>query len=296
MVRMDEEEKQKWLEAGKITRKALEHGKKKISPDKTLLEVAEAVENKINEQGAETAFPVNLSLNEEAAHYTPEAEDDKKFGESIVKLDVGAQVDGYIGDCARTIDLTNENKELVKASEEALENAIEMVEPGAKTREIGAKIEETIESHGFKPIKNLSGHVMVQGIVHTGLTIPNYNTAGFELQEDMVIAIEPFATKGRGKVSSGSKTLIFGLKEEKPVRNQHARKILELAKNYEEYPFAERWLTKAAKGFKLKAGLKELVQKEVFTTYPVLKAKDLVSQTENTVIVTEDGCEITTKL
>ncbi len=196
MVRMDEEEKQKWLEAGKITRKALEHGKKKISPDKTLLEVAEAVENKINEQGAETAFPVNLSLNEEAAHYTPEAEDDRKFGESIVKLDVGAQVDGYIGDCARTIDLTNENEELVKASEEALENAIEMVEPGAKTREIGAKIEETIESHGFK----------------------------------------------------------------------------------------------------LKAGLKELVQKEVFTTYPVLKDKDLVSQTENTVVVTEDGCEITTKL
>jgi methionyl aminopeptidase len=283
--------------AGKLTAEALAKGAKLIKPGSLLLDVAEAVEKHINSK-AKCAFPCNISIGNQAAHYTPSIGDKKVFGDNdVVKLDCGAQVNGYIGDSALTVDLSGENTALVEASREALDAALSIVKPGVTSSELGAAIEKVIEAKGFKPIRNLTGHVLRQGFLHTGLTIPNVSvSSGWELKEGMAIAIEPFATKGRGSVSEERTVEIFSLDKMRPVRNADARKLVAFVE--EEYgllPFAERWLAPIASGLKLKAALRELMQKEVFHSYPVLSDTGLVSQAEHTIVVTADGCEVTTK-
>ena len=97
---MDKETEKKWIEAGKIGAMALDYGIKLIKPRVKLLEVAEKVEQKIKELGGRPAFPCNISRNDLAAHYTPGYNDEEIFLESdIIKLDVGAHIDGCISVC-----------------------------------------------------------------------------------------------------------------------------------------------------------------------------------------------------
>src|SRR3990167_6701244 len=147
-----------WDKAGKISAQILNFGKKLIKVDSNVLEVVEKIENEIKKTEGLPAFPVQVSMNEMAAHFTPNDENDLKFKDGdLVKLDVGVHINGAIGDNALTIDL-GENKELSKASEMALKEAVKLAKPGTKIFEIGQIIEKTIKEFGFKPIKNLSGH------------------------------------------------------------------------------------------------------------------------------------------
>ena len=156
---MDKETEKKWIEAGKIGATALQLGGKLIKPGVKLVDIAEQVEQKIRDMGGKPAFPCNISRNDLAAHYTPPHNDDEVFLEGdIIKLDVGAHVDGYISDNAMTIDLANEYPKLVKATREAVDKAIKILKPGIKIREIGKVIEETIVGLDATPITNLSGH------------------------------------------------------------------------------------------------------------------------------------------
>lgn len=293
----EKKEEELFLEGGRIAHIALKAGEKSIKKGAKLMDVTETVEKKIKDEGGELAFPVNISQNERAAHYTCSINDESVFGSDVVKLDVGAQVNGYIGDNALTVDLTGKHAKLVKASEDALDVAVKMIAPGVNNIDVGTKIEEVIEKAGFKPIENLSGHVIKQNILHCGLSIPNVGRGmEFEIEEGMIIAIEPFASMGRGRVTNEKHTEIFGLEEVKPVRNKDARKLLEyVAENQPFLPFSERSLSSICSGFRLKVALKELVTKGVFESYPVLRDDGLVSQAENTVLVTSDGCEVTTK-
>ena len=98
---------QSYLKAGRTAAEALHYGRSLIKPGVTYYEVAEAVEAKIRQLGCDLAFPCNISRNEIAAHYTPPAGDETVFTENdIIKLDVGAQHNGYVGDNALTVDLT----------------------------------------------------------------------------------------------------------------------------------------------------------------------------------------------
>jgi methionyl aminopeptidase len=211
----------------------------------------------------------------------------------MVCLDVGVHVDGYIADAATTVDLSG-NPELVEAAEEALDVAVDAVEPGVDTGTIGAEIEDVIRGYGYTPVLNLSGHGVEQWDAHTGPSIPNRGVEhGSVLDVGDVIAIEPFATDGRGKVSEGSKEEIYGLENERSVRNRQARQVLEqVTEEYRTLPFAARWLDAS----RAEMALRRLKQQDVLHGYPVLKEEDgrLVSQAEHTLIVTEDGCEITT--
>ncbi|MCD6414647.1 MAG: type II methionyl aminopeptidase [Candidatus Diapherotrites archaeon] len=286
-----------YFEAGRISFKALQEGAKKIKKGVKLVDVAEYAEKLIKDEGADWAFPANISQNERAAHYTPSFDDESVFGDDIVKLDVGAHIDGFVGDNALTVDLTGKYKNLVKATEDALKNAIKTVAPGVKSTEVGAVIQETIEKAGFKPVENLSGHVLRKNLLHSGLSMPNVSWGNeFVIEEGMAIAIEPFASTGRGRVTDERLVEIFSLRKPVPLRNTEARKILNyVQENYPYFPFAERWLNSVSSGFKFKAALKELIQKGVFETHPVLRDEGLVAQTERTVLVTKDGCEVTTK-
>ncbi len=283
---------EKYIEAGKILRQVKEEAVKLIKPGVKLLEVAEFVENRIKELGAEPAFPCNISINSDAAHFTPKANDEREFKEGdVVKLDIGAHVDGYIADTAVTVDLGN-NEDLVRAAEEALKNAIDVIHAGVNTAEVSEAIFNTITEFGFKPIINLTGHGLDRYIAHAPPTIYNVKIEkGVELKEGMVIAIEPFVTNGVGKVAERSECEIFSLIAVKTVRMKQARQLMdEILKKYKMLPFAKRWL-KASDII-----LAKLVREGVLRAYPVLAevGKGLVSQAEHTVIVEEDGAKVIT--
>lgn len=296
---MDSQELQKWQEAGKIGARVLNYAKKLVKPEASLVEIAEKVEAKIKEFNAKSAFPINLSINEIAAHSSP-AYNDTEIAHGLLKIDLGVNIDGYISDTALTIDLTPEQKhrELIKASEEALENAIKIIKPGVSLEEIGKVIQETINYKGFSPIINLSGHELKRWNLHSGLTVPNYNNGSkIKLKEGMVLAVEPFATSGQGIVQDGKASGIYKFIAKHNTRDLESRKILDfIEKEYHELPFSARWLVKIF-GTRALLSLKLLEQANSLYHFKQLveKTKAPVSQAEHTILVTENGCKILTK-
>ncbi|MFC7132602.1 MULTISPECIES: type II methionyl aminopeptidase [Salinibaculum] len=293
-VDLTEEKYEKHREAGEILAQVREETAEKVEVGASHLEVAEWAEDRIRDLGGEPAFPVNISIDEEAAHATPSADDDSTFGEEMVNLDIGVHVDGWLADTAVTVDLSG-NPELKAASAEALDAAIETVEVGVTTGEIGAAVEEVIDGYGYNPVVNLTGHGLGHWDQHTEPNIPNRAVAqGVELEAGQVVAIEPFATDGGGKVKEGSEEEIFALEREASVRNRQAREALaQITEEFKTLPFAARWLDTD----RATMALRRLKRQDIVHGYPVLKEDDgcLVSQKEHTVIVTEDGCEVTTR-
>jgi len=293
---MEEEILQKYIQAGKIAKEAVKESKKIIKPGITLLEIADKIEALIREMGGQPAFPLNLSLNDLAAHYTPTAKDQTIFTDKdILKVDCGVHINGYIADTAYTVSFNPDHTGLIKASEEALDAALDLVRPGAHIRKISAAIEDVIKSHELNPIENLTGHGLEKYIQHTEPAIPNIRIEGnAKLEEDQVIAIEPFATSGRGLIKeSSAQIMIFVLENVRPVRSQAARNVLNyIVENFATLPFAQRWIENGLKlsEFQTRLALKELRDNGIIGEYPALKeiSSGLVSQHEHTIIVKDD--------
>jgi methionyl aminopeptidase len=291
---LTDEKFEKHREAGEILAQVRAAAADRVGVGASHLEVAEYAEDRIRELGGEPAFPVNISIDEEAAHATPTPDDDATFGEEMVNLDIGVHVDGWLADTAVTVDLSG-HADLAEAPEEALEAAIEVVEPGVETGEIGAEIESVIDGYGYNPVVNLTGHGLGHWEQHTEPNVPNRAVEqGVELEAGDVVAIEPFATDGGGKVNEGAHEEIYSLEREASVRDRGARQALEqIVEEFKTLPFARRWLETS----RAEMALRRLKQQNVVHGYPVLKEQDgfLVSQKEHTVIITEDGCEVTTR-
>jgi methionyl aminopeptidase len=283
-----------YLEAGRVASRILREGVAMVRVDGSILSVVEAVEARVREEGAGLAFPLNLSLNEDAAHDTATPGDPRIFRKGdMVKLDLGVQLDGYIADTASTVDL-GDSPRLVEASREALEAAIARVRPGVITGELGAVIQQEIEGRGYRPVANLTGHGLDRYRIHGPPTIPNIAIqGGAVLQEGMAFAIEPFASTGAGMVSDAPRIQIFQQIADKPVRLPAAREILTQVKDRNGLPFARRWLD----GSRVEIGLATLVRTSILHAYPVLHDRpgSLVSQAEHTLIVTGDGALVTTR-
>jgi len=293
-VDLTDEQYEKHREAGEILAQVREEVTERVEVGASHLEVAEWAEGRIRELGGEPAFPVNISIDEEAAHATPGADDDDTFGEEMVNLDIGVHVDGWLADSAVTVDLSG-NPDLVEASADALEAALDVVAAGVETGEIGRVVEDTIDGYGYNPVVNLTGHGLGHWEQHTEPNIPNRAVSqSTELQAGDVVAIEPFATDGSGKVSEGSTEEIYALEREASIRNRQARQALDqITDEFRTLPFATRWLDVS----RASMALRRLKRQDIVHGYPVLKEDDgcLVSQKEHTVIVTEDGCEVTTR-
>lgn len=285
---MNEKELKFLKEAGQIAGTALQKGLKQIKEGESVRKILDEVEEYISQKGAVPAFPAQISINSTAAHYCPTEDEDIKIKENdLVKLDVGVAVEGYVADNARTKCPAGKH-ELINATDEALKNALKIINPETTLSDIGKTIQQTISSHGYSPVRNLSGHGVDRYEVHTYPTVPNYETGDdTELGEDLTIAIEPFASDGAGVVYESNNPTVFTLSEEKPVRSPMARKVLQEIKKFEGLPFTTRWLTrKLGKGPTL-FGLRELRNKEMLQEHPPLidKTKGLVSQSEHSIIV-----------
>jgi methionyl aminopeptidase len=293
-VDLSDEEHEKCREAGEILAQVRDEAAERVEVGVSHLEIAQWAEERTRELGGEPAFPVNISIDEEAAHATPSIDEETTFGEEMVNLDIGVHVDGWLADTAVTVDLSG-TPDLAEAPEAALEAALELVEAGVSTGEIGARIEEVIDDYGYNPVVNLTGHGLAHWEQHTPPNIPNRAVSqSVELEAGDVVAIEPFATDGSGKVGEGNEAEIFALENERSVRNRDAREALDqITDQFRTLPFATRWLDVD----RPEIALRRLERQNVVHSYPVLKesAGNLVSQKEHTVIVTEDGCEVTTE-
>lgn len=292
-----------YIFAGTVASKARKFGIGLLKPDASLLDIAEKVESKIIEEGAGLAFPVNISINEIAAHFSPRADDERltlKKGD-VVKLDLGSHVDGYIADTAITVEIGSNNYcSMIEASSKALENVIDFIKPKVNLFEIGEVVEKTIQSYGFKPISNLTGHSMQRYILHAGKTVPNVSDLSYKnkLKIDDVLAIEPFATDGAGHVVTGEGSNIYLCKNTfnpRLIRNNREKLMFNKAKEiFKTLPFAQRWFDKRFSNSDNL--LRKLSFLGMIKHYPQLidADKGIVTQKEHTVIIKEEGCEVIT--
>ena len=297
----DEGPLDKYLQAGEISIKVKELLRKKVKVGVTALELCEIGEAKIVELGGKWAFPLNVSINNIAAHYSSPPEDTLVIQSgNIVKIDCGVHVDGYVADTAFTVSFGQDHGDLIKASEEATKAAIDLIRPGITTDRIGEEIESIIRSYDYRPIKELSGHQLDQNILHGPITIPNISgTKGIKLEEGQAFAIETFATSGTGSIHSDeSRCFIYQLYPVPvPLRlssSKQARRVI-LA-NYRDFPFTTRWIAKELTAPTARLALKYLSDKGQIKRHPVLSdiRDSFVSQSEHTVYLTGNSRIVTT--
>lgn len=290
---MQKEIFEKYEKARSISDSVILFTKPLVKENTLALGVVEKIENKIKEFGGAPAFPVNISINENAAHYTPDINDSLIFKENdLVKIDIGVHVDGYIWDRAFTICIGKKTHPLIEAAERALKESMKLIEPGVKIFEISEVVESTLEGLGFNPVRNLCGHGLDQYNQHARFSIPNgRNNIQNELQPNQALAMEVFSTDGVGWIKDSTPVLIFGYVQDKPVRMLEARQILQAAKtNFNKLPFAKRWLAKLKlpiSPFKIDMALKQLLDVEALREFPVLKEESggIVAQAEETIIL-----------
>ena len=292
---------EEYLKAGKIASEVREIVRAKDWIGKSVYEICEEVEGEIKKRGAKCAFPVNASINEIAAHYTAEPNDPITIKDTdLVKIDLGAQINGYIADTAVTVCYDAQFDGLVEAAEEALSNAMSMVKTGVKASDIGRTIETTIKQRGCKPIANLSGHSLDQYTIHAGRSIPNiWSIGGFSLSDSSAYACEPFVTteQGGGFVRNGQIKNIFAINSRKKTKDEQADKLLDFIwENFNMLPFALRWITKEWEEKEARKLLEILVKKKAVQAYPVLIEvnEQRVAQAEHTFIPNDTGATVTT--
>ena len=297
-----ESEVEQYIRAGEIACRAREEAERLVRAGVRVLDLAEVIEKMIRDLGGELAFPVNISIDNVAAHYTPLPDDSTVIGENaVVKIDIGVHVNGYIADTATTVVLSDVYRILAEAAQQALEKGLSVISVGRRFSDVGSVIDSVIRSYGFKPIYNLSGHRIDRYQIHAGETIPNFgdrlNLGKF--RPGCVYAVEPFATNGSGFVVESNVVTIYALK----YNPKKLMKISAEAGNFyssvysgrRSLPFAKRWYVKSYCE-RIDDILLELESKGLLTKYPVLieKHNGIVTQFEHTVVISHRGEVIVT--
>lgn len=292
-----------YIKAGKIASEVREYARNQDHTGRTLSEICNDVENEIIKKGGEPAFPVNVSLNDIAAHYTAEPNDPTIVKNTdVLKIDVGVHIDGYIADTAVTVSFDSKYQDLIDIAQRALDEAIGIARSNTRVSDIGRIIEKTITKYGCKPIQNLSGHSLERYTIHAGQSIPNIWTIGhsFNLSVNNVYAIEPFVTTkdGQGIVYEGKVKNIFGIASRKRTKDQKADEFLEYLWNkFKTLPFALRWVVKDYEEREALSLLETLLKKKNVHAYPILVegSNRIVVQAEHTIIPQESNTITITK-
>lgn len=272
-----------------------------MKPGVKIIDICDRVERMTAELGGRPAFPCNVDIDRVAAHYTAAVTDGSTILEnSLVKVDIGVHVEGYIADTAVTVCLNPELEYYVDAAEAALEEAIRSIRVGVRASVVGAAIEQTIRGRGLKPIRNLTGHKLARYVVHAGRSIPNVGGLDTHaLEEDEVYAIEPFTVPpdAAGEVRDGAPSNIYRFDKKRGVSDQSKEMLRFIQSEYRTLPFASRWVLRKFPGPEGVRAFNELLSSRSVAGYPQLveKSNATVAQAEHTVIVKADGCEVTTR-
>ena len=284
---------ERWREAARIAAGARELGLRLAVPGTRRRDLAEAIEAYVRERGAEPAFPANLSRNAEAAHYTPDDADGELLAAGdLLKVDVGAHLDGAVADTADTIEVGGGHRHahLVAAVHEALAAGIRAVRAGGPVDDVSTAIATAIRARGLKPVRDLTGHTIERYLLHAGKSVPNLpGLSGERFVEGEFVAIEPFATNGVGSIADGPFGHIQRFRRPPPAGDVE---LTRLYARFRTLPFTARWVHEPAERAALARGRRLLQGYPVF----VERAGGLVAQAEHTVRVGPSGAELLTSV
>ncbi len=296
---IDAEILEKWRHAGRIAAECREWARENVKPGVRLAHILETVEAMMRERGGAPAFPAQTSLNHVAAHYCSPPDDETVYREGdCVKVDFGVHVDGWVADTAASIDLSHDGRwgKLIQASADALKAAIATAGDGVHVGEIGAAVERTITAAGFEPVRNLTGHGVNRWKVHTPPQIPNYaERGGGKLKAGMVIAIEPFASTGKGYIKERGKSEVFMMVAPPRSAKGLDRDVLKAFESWRGLPIARRYFNHLDTDA-VEAALGKLAKQGSLMRFPPLVEDEgvMVSQTEHSLLITKDGVEVLT--
>ena len=286
--------------AGKLAAKILKALNEKAVVGAKLIDLALLADKMIADAGAEPAFPLNISINEEAAHFTPNMDEKRKIRKGdVVKLDVGVQFEGYIADTAFTKALGEGHADLIKATEEATQTVIDVIRPGTNTRDLGQLVEEIIRGYDLNPVKDLSGHSIRRYNLHAGKSVPLIaGRSGSTVEEGDVFAIETFASTGPGESRPDvNRVQIFRVVPiRRAIRSKAARQIKQIGlKAYHGLPCAYRWLEQRLDAGSLRMGMRELGREGLLQEYHTLidQPGSFISQNEHTILISDHATPTT---
>ena len=185
----------------------------KVRPGVTTLELDQAAERFIRSQGATPAFKgyrgfpgsICASPNHMVVHGIPGK---FKLGPGdILSVDIGVVKDGWVADAARTFavgEVSPVAEKLLEVTRESLFKAAEQCVPGNRLGDVGHAVQSHVEENGFSIVRSLVGHGIGRSM-HEDPQIPNYGPPGKreQLEEGMVLAVEPMTTAGRHQVRMG---------------------------------------------------------------------------------------------
>ncbi|KAJ3119170.1 Methionine aminopeptidase 2B, partial [Nowakowskiella sp. JEL0407] len=276
--------------AAEVHRQVRQYAKSQIKPGMSMIEICEMIENGtrnlVEAEGLEAgiAFPTGCSLNYVAAHYTPNSGDDTVLKyEDVMKIDFGVHVKGRIMDCAFTVHFDPQYDELVNAVKAATNTGIREAGIDARLGEIGAAIQETMESYEVtikgktypvKAIRNLNGHSIDPYHIHAGKTVPIVKSGdNTKMEEGEYYAIETFGSTGKGLVHEDLECSHYMREFELPnvtPRLPRAKALLNtINKNFGTLAWCRRYLDRIGETKYLLA-LKNLVDLGIVTPYPPL--------------------------
>lgn len=291
MSKAADEELESYIKAGEAIAQVKKEAPRLVKEGGTTLNICQKIEEQTRLDGCKPAFPCNVDINEVAAHYTSPPGDKSLIPEnSIVKIDLGAQFNGYVADTAVTVNFNDELQSMSLAVQEALERALKIIQVGTKLSEVGSAIERAIKEKGFRPISNLTGHGLARYQIHASPTIPNVNMPLMfgRFEADRAYAIEPFATTrdGAGEIFESLEGYIYRITKIKPPKEETAEKLFETIRRESlTLPFAQRWFTSTLPREEFSLAFNSLLSTHHIESYPVLveRRRRPVAQAEHSV-------------
>lgn len=305
------------IKAANVHKKVGEIVRNTIKPGMTLKDIALLIEDNIKtniefdnnkplDRGI--AFPVGLSLNNCAAHYTPNYGDNTIIltEKDILKIDYGTHINGTIIDSAFTLHFDNKYDEFIQISKDITNYGVSLCGPDVVLGDIGQLIAEYIESKEIildnkviqlKTMTELSGHSISRYDIHAGKAVPNTRIFyPLRMQENEFYAIEPFVTTGNGKniLKEPNSHYMLTREYEKELYNvkEDEKKLVDIIlNNYYTLPFCQKWLYNINNIIDYNSLLLKLENKKVINSYPPIYDinKSIVSQFEHTIFIKKNG-------
>ena len=261
-------------------------------------------------------FPIGLSINECAAHWTPNPGENRVWEENdLVKVDFGVHVNGCIIDSAFTKSYSNDYDQLIEISKQATDLAIKNCGVDAVLGDIGKLVEEFIESqeveirgktYPLKSVRDLTGHLIFPYMIHGPKSIPNFAIEyPVRMEENEVYAVETFPTTGTGKCNFdlecshyciNTDRIVKNLKEDEGLPRLPTREnflFKRIREKRQTLPFCKKWLKNdEIKGYQIP--LNNLVKKGLVNSYPPIMSQKgtYVAQHEHTIFVGSDKVHI----
>ena len=198
--------------AGRITGEALKVAEENIKPGVTTKHLDDLIRRYIEKCGARPSFlgyggfpgSACISINDQVIHGIPSPKVVLKEGD-VVKVDVGAYIDGFHGDAARTFavgEVSEEAKKLIRVTEECFWKGVEQLKIGNRLGDVGNAIESHAIENSYSVVKKYIGHGVGHDL-HESPDVPNYGIPGRgqRICAGMTIAIEPMVCVGTGSVN-----------------------------------------------------------------------------------------------